>query len=199
MFPSSVPLAATGRIAVLEDGQIGEPGRFASAELAAALRRKGYEVFAGGELRPEESDGVVLVGIPDRATRLGDMARTGGIAVPSGPEAYAIRPVELDGRRAVAVAGSDERGLMYGLLELERRILHLDPTLPAGRIPSALREDTGRPEVKVRGVMQFMHSADLEREWYYDPAYWESYFGMLARNRFNSFNLVFAHQTFRCR
>jgi hypothetical protein len=44
-------------------------------------------------------------------------------------------------------------------------------------------------------MVQFLHSADLEREWYYDASYWDAYLGMLARDRFNSFNLVFAHQT----
>ena len=48
---------------------------------------------------------------------------------------------------------------------------------------------------QLRGVRVFLHNEDLEREWYYSREYWDEYFAMLARNRFNRFNLVFAHQT----
>src|SRR6185503_4694013 len=34
-----------------------------------------------------------------------------------------------------------------------------------------------------------------EATWYFAHEYWDAYFSMLARNRFNRFNLVFAHQT----
>ncbi|PYV10338.1 MAG: hypothetical protein DMG07_21290 [Acidobacteria bacterium] len=127
--------------------------------------------------------------------RLHDLVYSGRLAVPPSPESYAIRRLTVGDRPILVVAGSDERGLMYGLVELARRINRLPPgTLPA-RALADTREETAKPEVPVRGMVQFLHSADLEREWYYDPRYWEAYLAMLARDRFNSFNLVFAHQT----
>ena len=47
----------------------------------------------------------------------------------------------------------------------------------------------------MRGIRYFLHNADLERDWYYSRQYWDEYLSMLAQNRFNRFNLVFAHQT----
>jgi hypothetical protein len=41
----------------------------------------------------------------------------------------------------------------------------------------------------------FIHNQDLEKNWYYSRDYWNEFFAMLARDRFNRFNLVFAHQT----
>lgn len=35
----------------------------------------------------------------------------------------------------------------------------------------------------------------MEEKWYYSKEYWSAYFAMLARNRLNRFNLVFASQT----
>jgi hypothetical protein len=93
------------------------------------------------------------------------------------PETYHIQP----GR----VTGGDIRGLMYGLLEAA------DQIRAQGRMSNA----NGIPATPIRGIRKFIHNEDLERSWYYSPEYWQSFFQMLARNRFNRFNLVFAHQT----
>jgi hypothetical protein len=83
------------------------------------------------------------------------------------------------------VVGGDERGLMYGLLEAADQIRSAGTLTPA----------SGQPATPMRGVRCFLHNHDLEERWYFSREYWDAYFTMLARNRFNRFNLVFAHQT----
>jgi hypothetical protein len=93
------------------------------------------------------------------------------------PECFAI-----SGR---TISAADERGLMYGFLEAAEQLRN------AGRVSNA----SGCPSVAMRGIRYFLHNHDLEQNWYYSQSYWDEYFAMLARNRFNRFNLVFAHQT----
>ncbi len=93
------------------------------------------------------------------------------------PESFRILP----GR----VTGGDVRGLMYGLLEAAAQIRG------QGRLYAA----KGSPATPIRGIRSFLHNEDLEKDWYYSQDYWRDFFAMLARNRFNRFNLVFAHQT----
>jgi hypothetical protein len=83
------------------------------------------------------------------------------------------------------ISAGDERGLMYGYLEAAEQVRN------TGRVSNA----SGCPSVAMRGIRYFLHNRDLEQRWYYSKAYWDEYFSMLARNRFNRFNLVFAHQT----
>ena len=97
--------------------------------------------------------------------------------VPGPPESYQIAP----GR----ITGGDRRGLMYGLLEAAEQI----------REHGQLRASQGAPVTPIRGIRYFLHNRDLESDWYYSREYWQEFFAMLARNRFNRFNLVFAHQT----
>ncbi len=98
--------------------------------------------------------------------------------VASGPaESYRISP----GR----VTGGDERGLLYGLLQAAEQIRRQGRLAPA----------QGRPATPIRGIRYFLHNRDLQADWYYSQDYWTAYLRMLARNRFNRFNLVFAHQT----
>jgi hypothetical protein len=83
------------------------------------------------------------------------------------------------------ITGGDVRGLMYGLLEAAAQI----------RETGRLRLTKGSPATPMRGIRYFIHNRDLEERWYYSREYWDRYFSMLAHNRFNRFNLVFAHQT----
>ncbi|MBI3696955.1 MAG: hypothetical protein HY238_19245, partial [Acidobacteria bacterium] len=96
---------------------------------------------------------------------------------PGPPESYRITP----GR----ITGADPRGLMYGLLEAADQIREHGQLVPA----------QGAPATPMRGIRYFLHNRELESDWYYSRDYWQEFLAMLARNRFNRFNLVFAHQT----
>lgn len=96
---------------------------------------------------------------------------------PGKPECFTVSPAE--------VTGSDARGLMYGLLEAAEQV----------RNRGRLADCSGDPATSMRGIRYFLHNEDLEKTWYYSKDYWDEYFGLLARCRFNRFNLVFAHQT----
>ncbi len=93
------------------------------------------------------------------------------------PESFRISPG--------LITGGDLRGLMYGLLEAAEQIRE------TGRFTAT----QGRPATPIRGIRWFLHNRDLEQDWYYSRQYWRDFFALLARCRFNRFNLVFAHQT----
>ena len=187
-FASQAPVDT---IVLTSGAELQGAARYGRDELARALRARGGRV----ELGSRAAGGGVWIGIPSRDVGLHDLVYSGRLAVPPTPESFAIRSLKVEDKPTLVVAGSDERGLMYALLELARRIeLQPQGTAPA-RALAETRDETGKPDVGVRGMIQFLHSADLERDWYYDARYWEKYLGMLARDRFNQFNLVFAHQT----
>jgi len=187
------PLPET--VSIVSEGDLGEPGEFGARELAAAIQARGTKVLRFADTRNIPQCSAILIGIPSRSARLRDLGQDVTPTLAAGPESYAISHASIAGRQMLTVAGSDERGLMYALLELARRVSHLDARASVPDWLQSLRAETGRPAVAVRGMIQFLHSADLEKSWYYDREYWESYLGMLAKDRFNSLNLVFAHQT----
>lgn len=93
------------------------------------------------------------------------------------PETYRITTYRIQ--------GGDLRGLMYGLFAAADQI----------RTRGRLVPERGRPAIRIRGVRRFLHNQELESTWYHSRDYWRDYIRMLARNRFNRLNLVFAHQT----
>lgn len=95
-------------------------------------------------------------------------------------ESFAIQP-----GRPARITGGDKRGLMYGFLEAAEQIRRQGRLSPAN----------GSPRTQMRGILYFINNQDLEEDWYYSQDYWDEYFRMLAYDRFNRFNLVFACQT----
>ena len=92
------------------------------------------------------------------------------------PESFRILPMR--------VTGGDVRGLMYGLIEAAEQIRE------RGRLVAA----TGAPAVAIRGVRMVVGPEDTRAGWYKSPEYWQEFFAMLARSRFNRFSLVFSGQ-----
>ncbi len=86
------------------------------------------------------------------------------------------------------LAGADDYGQMLACLEVAEQ-LDLGADLPG------VAPHHAQPELAVRGVYTFLHNAEAERAWLYDPAYWQAYADALARCRFNRFNLIYGHQT----
>ena len=85
---------------------------------------------------------------------------------------------------SMRVTGGDVRGLMYGLIEAAEQIRE------RGRLVAA----TGAPAIAIRGVRMVVGPEDTRAGWYKSPDYWQEFFAMLARSRFNRFSLVFSGQ-----
>jgi hypothetical protein len=116
---------------------------------------------------------------------LGRAAAEHGLAALSIRTEITTGPAESFSITPDMITGADERGLMYGLLEVAEQIRR------NGKIVAT----QGKPATPMRGIRYFIHNEAMENAWYYSPEYWDAYFSMLAKNRLNRFNLVFAHET----
>ena len=83
------------------------------------------------------------------------------------------------------ISGYDDTGLMYGCFDV------LDHINEGNEIVKTV----SIPHTKIRGIFTFLHNRDLE-DWFYEESYWDYLFSSLAQRRFNSFNLIFSHQTY---
>jgi hypothetical protein len=90
------------------------------------------------------------------------------------PDTFRIEPYSIGGAH---ITGGDLRGLMYGLLEAAEQI----------RATGHFTKTIGNPAASLRGV-RIALNADLEKA---PEEFWNSYFRMLARNRFNRVHVVF--------
>ncbi len=164
---------------LLLDGNYSPKVRYACEALKTTLSD-------AGETLEEQSGGQpdLLAGTPDKSNRIRKIAET-TLDLADKPESLAIG---RDGE-ALIVAGRDDQGLMYALLEVaEQTGVGRKSLSQAGPVSES-------PQTALRGMYIFLHNADCEREWFYSREHWQSYFDLLARSRYNSFHIVMAHQT----
>ncbi len=91
------------------------------------------------------------------------------------PDTFRIDPYSMGGAH---ITGGDLRGLMYGLLEAAEQI----------RESGHFTKTIGIPAASLRGVRIVM-TPELEKA---PEEFWNSYFRMLARNRFNRVHVAFS-------
>lgn len=146
-------------------------------------------VRAGGTsaLRAERTDEVhgdaVTVVVTDTRTQPADDGREDHA---ESAESFSIgRP---DGARGpVVVAGSDGRGLAYGLLELADRAAHSTDPLEAIR---SVTPSWNTPATPVRSILRTFACEVEDKPWFYDREFWTEYLTELASNRINRFQQI---------
>lgn len=170
-----------GSVAIVDrsDGDKVKPIEFGRSEFLASLRTNNVTVEVVEHWTEVDADPVLVIGYTDDPIikkLLGEEIQT--------PEAVIYQWVSINQGTALVVAGSDDRGLMYALLELAERI----ESGGSGQLDSV--EDTVEtPDNSVRGVDRFI-TGPVQDTWLYDEAFWHSYLQRLARNRFNRFVLI---------
>lgn len=133
----------------------------------------------------------LVVGIAGQSPETDRILAAEKVPLPEAPESLAVRHFG-DGRKSLLVCGRDARGLSYALRDVARSI----ELAPREADPLAhVVEEVAAPQLAVRNVSIHPLNADVERGWYFDEAFWRSYFAMLALSRFNQFTLTFSDQT----
>jgi hypothetical protein len=170
------------RVSLVRDPAAAAPVQHGVESLKTALRAKKIPFEEVTNLQAAQGEIVVVAG---------SSKETSGVAVPSAPESLAIHWTEWKGKPLLALSGSDDRGLMYGLLEVADRIgWARDPAKPLSEVHDIVES----PSVTDRGVTIFtMQQAEFEDR-LRDAHYWEKYFDTLARDRFNRFQILFAYE-----
>jgi hypothetical protein len=95
----------------------------------------------------------------------------------------------------VIIVGADEKGVMYGLLDVAEQLQNNKGNL------GAVTEKLEEPRLGFRGIkfnlpfMAYRSSISLTQQEYVirDPKFWETFLDMMARNRFNVISLWSMH------
>src|SRR5215471_1277569 len=173
-------------VAPQDDPTANQPAaRWAISELQHSLAGRGVGAEIKANIsRIKRGDFCILVAgdkSPLAAQVLGKR-----VAISEVAEALAIVSGTIDERRVLLASGSDERGLVYALLELADRIRFGSDPLAAISIKEPIIE---RPSNSVRSVLRLFASDVEDKPWYNDREMWPRYLTMLAAQRFNRFNL----------
>lgn len=132
---------------------------------------------------PLETDADFLVGTFEKSPLIRKLATEKRLALYQTPEALSIQEVTINGAPVTIIGAYDTRGLNYALYELAERI----NAQPLSMLGETVVE---KPSAKIREVLTFHHFRRPAPS-FFDLSYWEAYFSLLVKTRFNRFCLFF--------
>jgi len=178
-------------ISIVSDDVPGPAARHGLNKLAAALKARGADVTQTNSLEAARGATLIVAGRAAASGAAAALHKSLGVAPPEGAESLLIRRTKWNGNTAWLLSGADDRGLMYALLDVADRVgWAADPSNPL----SEVRDAAEKPYVPERGVSIYtMQQADFEAR-FFNEDYWARYFDMLARDRFNTFVLIFGYE-----
>jgi len=168
---------------------IGGCASFGLEELRAAFRKHGTAVTKVNHwTQVEKSTPLLVIGTTENR-RVQMLLESAGIDVRRDPESLFVQWCDIPGSRALVVAGTDDNGLMYSLLEIARRVDSVG--VEALNRTENLAES---PRNRVRCVDRYL-LGHLDDEWFKSDEFWHYLFGRMARARFNRFCLILGFDT----
>jgi hypothetical protein len=169
-------------------GQAAEHGL---EKIIAALKDKQVSFETANTLDAAKGKMLIVAGLANGDGFAATLLKLSRPSVPTNAEALAIQKVDYKGRPAWVIGGSDERGLMYGELDVADRIRwSTNKESPL----SEVRDIVEKPDAHTRGISLFTMNRAYWESRFYDEAYWQRYFDMLAQDRFNSVVVIFGYE-----
>jgi len=168
------------QVSLVKDGQLDQSAMHGWEKVKSALSAQGIRFEEISD--PTAAQGKLLI--------VAGSLRAFGVAIPEKPESLVIKKTEWHGKQTLLVGGSDDRGLMYGLLEVADRLgwaTHKD-------LFSKVQDTSESPSVADRGVVIFTMQKHQYEDRLHDENYWVQYFDTLAADRFNSIEVKFAYE-----
>jgi hypothetical protein len=178
-------------VSIIADSLIGQPAQHGIDKIIAALKDKQVSFEAVNTLDDAKGKMLIVAGLATNQLFSAEAFKEFGQSVPTNAEALAIQKLDYKGKPAWAIAGSDERGLMYAELDVADRIrwsTNTDSPL------SDVRDTLEKPGVGNRGITLFAMNRAYWESRFYDETYWARYLDTLAQNRFNSMVVILGYE-----
>jgi hypothetical protein len=201
LFTYAVSLAATTNtigqgnvfptISIVTDPEPGQVEEHGLEKIIAALKDKQVSFETVNTLDAANGKMLIVAGLASDQRIFTASFKTFCQSVPTNAEALAIQKLNYKGKPVFAIAGSDERGLMYAELDVADRIRW---STNAESPLSEVRDTVEKPDVATRGVTLFTMNRAYWESRFYDEKYWQRYFDMLAQDRFNSVVVIFGYE-----
>jgi len=180
----------TFTVCIVADSGSSGPIAHGLKKLKASLQTRGDSLVEANSLVHLPDGTRIIAGLAGSGVAAEMHARL-GIEPPSGSESLLVRRIALDAQESLLISGSDERGLMYALLDVADRIGWAMPGEDPLRHVSDIMES---PAVAERAVSKYtMHQRQFESQWH-DASYLSNYFDLLAQSRFNTFVLILGYE-----
>lgn len=181
---------AKREVSIVVDSELTAPARHGLDELTRVLESKGVKATRKQALRQIGSEAFVTLGPCSDSNAVRELLQAARLSAPRQPEALVVHHVEWNGASGVLICGADARGLMYAALDVAEQVR----STSGGANPLAgIAEAAESPSVAERSLTRMIMNRAETQRYFYSEQFWQRYLDMLARNRYNTFVLMFGY------
>lgn len=194
LLVSALPLyarIADPEVSIVTDLSPGSPVLHGLSKLTGALLKKKISFEIVTSMNEAQGKTIVLTGLSKGEGAAAGMLKTGRHIVPDSAEALTIWKTAMGNKAVWVISGSDDRGLMYGLLEVAS---HVGLSTGNAAVFSRVKEITEKADVKERAVVIYTMNRAYWESRFYDEMYWARYLDMMAGNRLNMLEVGFGFE-----
>jgi hypothetical protein len=160
-------------------------------KLTGILETKKINFEKVGTIEEAKGKTIIVAGLAYGDGAAARMLKNGSRTVPQVSEALTIWKTTWQKKQVWLISGFDDRGLMYGILDVAERIgWSSKPKSPM----SEVKEITEQPDVSDRAISIYTMNRAYWESRFYDEAYWARYLDVLAQNRFNTLVVIFGYE-----
>ncbi|MEO5999290.1 MAG: hypothetical protein ABIN89_21030, partial [Chitinophagaceae bacterium] len=178
-------------ISIITDKTPGLSVSHGLTKLIDALSAKNINIEKPASIKEAKGKWIIVMGLASGEGEAARLLNAGHHPVPQTPEALTIWQTKSGNTPAWVISGSDDRGLMYALLDVATRI----SWSTGNSAPfTAVKEITEQPDVSERAISIYTMNRAYWESRVYDEGYWKKYLDMLAQDRFNSLVVIFGYE-----
>lgn len=178
-------------VSIVTDEKPAPPVEHGLSKIAAVFQAKKITFERVSSISEAKGKLIIVTGLSSGEGEAAELLKAGNHAVPAVKEALTVWKTNGQNKSVWVISGFDDRGLMYGLLDVANRIgWSTDQNNPL----SELKEITEKPDVRERAISLYTMNRAYWESRFYDEAYWIKYLDLLAENRFNSMVVIFGYE-----
>ena len=178
-------------ISIILEHEYGAPVEYGLGKLTGNLEKMNISVEKVRSLEKADGEILIIIGQPNKEGLANQILQEGDQEVPGVAEALKIWKTELEQQPAWIIAGFDDRGLMYGILDVAERIRWSTDDNDLFKEVKSVSEE---PDVSTRAISLYTMNQSYWESRFYDEVYWERYMDNLVINRFNSMVVIFGYE-----
>lgn len=166
------------------------PAAHGIAQLGKAISNRDIPITTVETLEEAKGPPVIVAGLAAERP-VAELITASGLQLPQHPEALSICRIQEHDRSTVVLCVGGPVGLMYAALDTAQRVSwaaeHED-------LFAHVANTSESPCLTDRSVSTYTMQRRLFEQRLYDESYWEHYFDILAKNRINSYVIVFGYE-----
>ena len=178
-------------ISIITDPDPGDPVKHGLEVLVSNLDKQNITYEEAGSIEMAKGTILLIAGLSEGSGTAAQLLRDSRTRLPQVAEALTIQKTDGLSKPAWLVGGYDDRGVMYGLLEVAERIgWSTENENPLSELETVMET----PDVPIRAISMYTMNRTYWESRFYDESYWDRYMDMLAENRFNSVVVIFGYE-----